>query len=326
MVSLQGEPQVSIIILNRDGKDLLKRFLPSVFALAYSNYEVIIVDNGSTDGSVELLKKGFPEAKLVKGKSNYTWSQGNSEGAAKAKGDYFWFVNNDVENSPDSLQQLIEFMEANRDVGICAPLAYNYGDKEIIQTAGFSFSRFAQSRALGSGLKNLMTSQPYEVSYAPGLALLMRRSVYEKMGGFDPDLLTLGDDIDISLRCWFQGYRVMVVPVSIVWHMGRATIDRQTKPWRVYNSAGSNLYTMLKNLETGTLITAIPCFLSGHMAAACYHLFLRRTPFYFAAFFKAIAWNMRMLPKILKERKQIQRERRVPDKVFLNLGRNLNGN
>ncbi len=321
-------PLVSIIIVNYNGRELLAKFLPSIQKLSYPNFEIIVVDNGSIDGSVQFLKKSFPEVKVVALKENLGWGPGNNRGAECSKGDYLWFVNNDLEVERDSLTNLVQYMETNPEVGICIPLDIFYSDKRHISAAGNNFDRFGRvSRiGLGLGIERVILSDPYEISYAGGSAPLIRRDVYTRIGAFDDDIFLLGDDIDISIRCWIYGYKVMFVPSSKIYHVVSATLSvsgevRGAKGF--YYHVQSGIHFMLKDLQVSTLITALPYFILDSFTGALI-LLGRRKPQFLTMWLKALMWNVNMLPKTLRKRKEIQRNRKVPDSRFLNLKKKIN--
>ena len=205
-------PLVSIIILNYNGKTLLKMFLPFIYELDYPNYEIIVVDNASHDDSISFLTENFPDVKIVKNCQNLGYGAGNHQGVINANGEFFWFLNTDIEVKKDSLLELMTFMKNRNDVGISCPAIYFYHDRNKLQCAGINFNKFGYLR----GVQKLDNSKlPLEVSYASGAALLIRKNVYFEIGGFDEDIFMYGDDIDLSFRCWLKGFKVFAVPLSM---------------------------------------------------------------------------------------------------------------
>ena len=318
------KPQISIIILNYNGEELLKTFLPSVFNLSYPNYEVIVVDNASTDESVSYLKQHFPEARLVISDKNLGWGAGNNLGGRHARGKYLWFLNNDVKVAPDSLNELVNFMQSSDGVGLCVPFIYYYLDKEVVYSAGHSLNRFGQTRAIGQGKRERPPlSRPYCVTYASGCALLLRRNLYNALGGFDEDIFLGSDDIDISLRCWLQGFKVALVPSSTVYHVLRASSGKAGDEARAFRSISSTLLVMLKNLQLTTLLTAIPSYLGICVITGLFNLLVRARLSYISALFKAVAFNLRLLPRTMGKRRILQRGRKLTDRKILNLAKDV---
>ena len=115
----QGSPFCSVVILNYNGKDLLEKFLPSVVNLEYPNYEIVIVDNASSDGSIEFIKSKYPNCKLVINNENFGTAEGSNIGARQTKGEYVFWLSNDMELEPKMLNYMIEKAESDKSIGIC---------------------------------------------------------------------------------------------------------------------------------------------------------------------------------------------------------------
>jgi len=215
------EPLVSIIILNWNGirhlgKRMLKECLGSVLCQAYRNYEVIFVDNGSTDGSAEFVGRNFPKVKIMELDKNYGVAEGNDRGLRIAKGEYIVFLNNDTKVSPDWLSGLVEVANSSDDVGIC-------GSKLLGQVPG---------RAVGEGRMNLLVMCDVTSRHATttecfcvgGSSMLVKREVLDRLGQcFDPEFFAYFEEVDLCWRAKLAGYKVMYVPASEVVHKGGAT-------------------------------------------------------------------------------------------------------
>ena len=206
--------------------------------------------------------KFFPEAKIVVLKENLGWGAGNNRGVESSKGDYLWFLNNDLEVEKESLTNLVQYMKTNPEVGICVPLEYFYSDKHCLSAAGNNFDRLGHVSRIGTGIENPIIPGPYDITYAGGAALFIKREVYNAIGGFDEDIFVLAGDMDIPVRCWIYGYKVRLNPSSKMYHLGSATLaSRMTGNDIRLDHAEGLIYFMLKDLQVRTLVTAIPSFI-----------------------------------------------------------------
>lgn len=304
-------PLVSIIILNYNGKSLLQTFLPFICELEYPNYEIIVVDNASYDDSINFLEREFPDIKIVKNGKNLGYGGGNHQGVLNAKGEFFWFLNTDIEVKNDSLSELITFMKNKNDVGISCPAIYYYHDRNKLQCAGINFNKFGYLR----GVQKLDCNKlPFEVSYASGAALLIRKNVYFEIGGFDEDIFMYGDDIDLSFRCWLKGYKVFAVPLSIAYHKHYATTSKESMEWLILNTTKSMLQTLGKNLQIRTLLICYPSFLA---ITFIYFTIKLRYIFTIIPMFYAIVIYLKEIKTTFKKRVLIQKNRIISDDIIL---------
>lgn len=211
-------PKVSIIILNYNGKNLLEKFLPKILTLDYPNYETIVVDNGSKDGSVQFIKQNAARVILIENHKNLGFCRGNNIGAEKACGKYLWFLNSDVETKKDALTHLVNFAKQNPEVGICVPKIMFYFQKNKIQSAGMKFDLQGKIGFRGANRDVNNFNNPSAISFASGSALFIRKDLFIRLNKFDEKMFFNVEDLDLCLRSWILGYKVMCVPKSIVYH------------------------------------------------------------------------------------------------------------
>ena len=292
---------VSIIILNYNGKSLLETFLPFIYELENPNYEIIVVDNASEDDSISFIKKNFSNIKIIENGINLGYGGGNHQGVLNANGDFFWFLNTDVEVTSESLSKLIKFMKINNEVGISCPAIYYYYERHKLQCTGINLSKYGSTKGIQILDRNLV---PFEVSFASGAALLIRKEVYFEIGGFDSDIFMSGDDVDLSIRCWLKGYKVFAVPSSIVYHQHGTTLSKESLSWHVYNSTSSMLQCMGKNLQMSTLILCIPSYL---VITFVYFTFKIKYIYTIFPMVNAIVFNLKNIHRLLEKRGIIQR-------------------
>lgn len=249
--------KLSVVILNWNGEKLLKEFLPSVVLNTQGDeVEVIVVDNGSDDASLEVLEKYFPDVKTMVLDKNYGFAEGYNRAIAEIDTEFITLLNSDVETPEGWWQPLLAFMEANPNVGACQPKILSYRDKSMFEYAGAAgglldklgypycrgrlFDRIEED-------KGQYDSAPADVAWASGAALTVRREVYLKVGGLDNRFFAHMEEIDLCCRMWNAGYRVCVVPNSRVYHVGGASLA-QGNPQKTYLNFRNNLLLLHKNL------------------------------------------------------------------------------
>lgn len=249
--------KLSVVILNWNGEKLLRKFLPSVVANTKGKeVEVIVVDNGSTDNSLEVLCRDFPEVKLIAFDENYGYSGGYNRAIAEVVSDYVVLLNSDVETPEGWWQPLLEFMEDNLTVGACQPKILSYRKKNMFEYAGAAgglIDRYGYPYCRGRLFDKVeydicqYDDGPEDIAWASGAALMVRREVYQKVGGLDELFFAHMEEIDLCCRIHNSGYRVCVVPQSHVYHLGGATLS-QGDPRKTYLNFRNNLLLLYKNL------------------------------------------------------------------------------
>lgn len=214
-------PKVSIIVLNWNNYGDTKECLESLAGLIYPNYEVIVVDNGSEDGSTRKLQKEFLQYVYIYNSSNLGFTGGNNVGikyALDRGADYVFILNNDMIVEKDFLRPLVEVMQ-NKKTGIVGPATYRYPEKEKLYTAGQSRNYWT------GGVKELKLTESREVESLGG-AYLIRKEVIDAIGYFyEPYFLNL-DETDYCFRARRAGFRVVCQPKSKIWHKVSVTMNK----------------------------------------------------------------------------------------------------
>ena len=220
-------PLVSIIILNYNGESCLANCLSSVLETRYSNFEVILVDNASTDSSFEMAQEAFgadSRLRFVKNKVNLGFSGGNNVGFSYSKGDYIVFLNNDTVVEPDWLVYLVNAMQNDPTIGLAQSMILTI-DGEKIQTAGWLFSNYLihKYQLCKDKPSSLKFHPVFEISFVCGASMIIRREIVREMGLFDPKMPFFYDDTLLSLKTWLAQKRVVTVSGSRIRHVGGAT-------------------------------------------------------------------------------------------------------
>lgn len=228
-----SDPLVSVVILNFNGRDYLSNCLDSVLNSQYSNFEVILVDNASTDNGLEKALEPFvadPRLKIVRNTRNLGFSGGNNVGFEHSSGEYIVFLNNDTIVTPDWLSTLMSAMQNDATIGLAQSLILTIDGKKI-QTAGWLFSNYLIHKCMLCADKpSDMQLQPiFEVSFVCGACMIVRREIVETMGLFDPKIPFFYDDTLLTLKTRLAQKRVVTVSGSKIRHVGGATNAWKTK-------------------------------------------------------------------------------------------------
>lgn len=248
---------LSVIILNWNGEKLLREFLPSVLANTQGpEVEVIVADNGSTDGSLEMMCREFSNVKILTFDENLGFSGGYNRAVAEVESEFVVLLNSDVETPPGWWQPLLEFMNSHPGVGACQPKILSYRRKDMFEYAGAAgglLDRFGYPYCRGRLFDRIeydlhqYDTGLEDIAWASGAALMVRRDVYLEAGGLDELFFAHMEEIDLCCRIHNLGYRVCIVPESYVYHLGGASLA-QGNPQKTYLNFRNNLLLLHKNL------------------------------------------------------------------------------
>jgi len=313
------QPFVSVIVLNYNGKHFLDDCFSTLFVTDYENFEVILVDNGSTDGSVEHVKRNFkePRLKVIALDRNYGFAQGNNKGIEKALGDYVVLLNNDVRVDKNWLKEVVRVMKSDPNIGAAQPKLL-LDDGVHIDAAG-SFidylGRVSQRGAFEEDREQY--SKVDEVFYAKGAAAVFKRKVLREVGLLDPDYFIYYEETDLCWRIWLRGYKIVYVPSSVVYHKGGATMGTRRSPEAIFSDRKNHITTLIKNYSLRNLVRYLPPILT-RMLLFSVKLALKGRRDLAAAYLKAIIWNIVNLRKSWKKRMCVQHViRRVSDEEVM---------
>lgn len=317
-------PTVSVIIVNWNGLKYLETCLCSLKALDYprSKLEVIIVDNNSSDGSVEYIRENFPSVVLSLLDDNYGFCVPNNEGASIASGEYLVFLNNDTEVSRGWLRALVQPAVEDRDVVSCASRMLYYDRRDFINTAGGKITLIGGGFYRGYGARNgPLYDKPGYTGFGCAAGVLARKDFFLSTGGFDEDHFAACEEHDLGWKAWLYGYKVAYAPDAIMYHRESGTFGTRSNAdaRKVFLNTRNRLFNMVKNLEIDNLVRGM--FISG-----CFNLY-RWAGYTFSGNFAA-AWAvvsahfsfLKYLAGMLKKRKITQKRRIRSDEELYGLG------
>ena len=312
-------PLVSVIILNYNGRknlgELLKNCLMSVFDTNYPNFEVLFVDNASTDGSVEFVKKRFghnPRLRIIQNERNLGFTEGNNVGIRNAKGRYIALLNSDTRVDPNWLKELVMAIQPS-DVGAVQSKLLQMDSADTLDCAGGFIDYYGYHFERGRGEKSSKYSQPGEIFYAKGAGVLFKPEVLAKTGLFDPEIFMYFDETDLCWRIWLSGYKVLYAPKSIVYHASGSTASKLQQKTRSYYYTRNHILMLLKNYDLGNMFKVVAVSIIFEFRNMV--LFLaRRKPQVSIAIIEALSWNLFHSKYAWKKRQVIQRlVRKVSD-------------
>ena len=295
------KPRVSVIVLNWNGKRFLEKCLGSLLNQDYSNFEVLLVDNGSSDDSVEFVRKVFGKderLRVVALGKNYGFSKGNNLGIQRTNSEYVVILNNDTEVRRNFVSKLVETAECDRQIGSVGCKILSKKDQvwfsQKFTNGGFVVPFFLQT-LVEKRIDEISNSFNINLSNS-GCAVLFRKSVLDKIGGYDEDFWSDWEDWDLGYRLSLAGFKSVCVSAPLVYHVGGGSAgyspERYTKIYR------NTLFMYFKNYETRNLLTRFPLFL--FVMLPLYH----------------VGW---FLHRIITRSPKFRKERRL--QYFLSLGK-----
>jgi GT2 family glycosyltransferase len=288
-----AQPSVAIVILNWNGKHHLEKFLPSVLATNYSNFEVIVADNASSDGSLEYLQQNFPTVRLIVLKENHGFARGYNEALKQVTADYYMLLNSDVEVHAGWLQPLVHVLATHGKAVACQPKILGYNDRHLFEYAGgaggwvdlFGYP-FARGRIFDICEEDKgQFDKTEEVFWASGAAMLIKSEVYHQLNGFDEYFFAHQEEIDLCWRIHLAGYRVFCCPEATIYHVGGGTLPRGNSK-KTFLNFRNNQILLAKNLPWREKWWKIPFRLFLDQVSALKGL-LSGDAGYFIAIFKA---------------------------------------
>jgi len=296
-------PEISVIVVNWNGRHFLNDCLSGLRRQTFRDFETILVDNGSDDGSVEHVRQHFPEVRLLALDSNQGFTGGNIAGYELARGNLIVLLNNDTEAHPQWLESIYRGSISYPDAGSFASKMMYFDNRKQIENCGFQLGKAGTTLELGrdeaDGSKWM---QPRTVFGGCGGAVAYRRSMLEEIGFFDPDFFMIYEDVDLSFRAQLSGYDCVYLPQAIVYHRYRSTLGRAPTV-QVFYAQRNIEFVYLKNIPALMMLRSFPWRIAYELGAAAY--FIRHGAG--LSFARAKIEALKNLPDLLAKRRRIQR-------------------
>lgn len=224
---MSHSPAVSVVVVNWNRRELLEGCLASLRRQTLQDFELIFVDNGSTDGSAEFVRREWPSATLILNSDNRGFCEANNQGIRAASAPLIALLNNDAEAEPGWLEALVGVMRQAPDVGMVASKILSFEDPSVIDKVGHLIYPDGQNRGRGSGVRDRgQFDQVEEVAWPDGAAALYRRAMLDEIGLFDQDFFAYADDAELGLRARLAGWRCLYAPTARVRHRLGSTLGR----------------------------------------------------------------------------------------------------
>lgn len=309
-------PLISIIILNYNGKDLTENCIGSVLKSDYPSFEIIVVDNASTDDSLSIIEGRFGQdsrVSVIKNIYNLLYAAGNNAGIKQAKGEYIVVLNNDTEVDKNWLTEIFVVMKDDK-IGAAQPkiLILNRFPPTI-DYAGAGVDKYGY--ALGYGrceIDNGQFDDNRDIFYAGGTAMILKKNILDNVGLFDEKFGAHWEDVDLSWRIRLSGYKIVFIPRAIVYHIGSWSMKRFTKKNEVAYSVRKNrIAGLIKNYSFPNLFKVLPTLLIIYLFIFIKELIWDGNARIAQSSILAIFWNVKEFPYILKQRKIVQNKIRV---------------
>lgn len=312
------DPLVSIILVNWNGKAYIGECLRALGNITYRPYEVIVVDNASIDGSVSYIKRSFPKVRVIKNKKNIGFAQGNNTALPITRGKFILLLNTDTSVDPRFLTQLVESIQCDESIGVVQPKVLLALEKERIDSVGAFFLPTGLLYHFGREKIETMPqyNHPIKIFTAKGVCMLIRKSVIDKIGLFDPDYFAYFEETDFCMRVWLSGWSVWYEPNARIYHQGGAAFAKQPTQFIYFHSVKNMFCTYLKNLSPFRMVV-ITCFLFVFFFGAMINFLLKRDGAVGYAILCGIWWNIRQVFKTHQKRQLVQSFRRVSDGDYL---------
>ena len=316
-------PLVSIIIVNYNGRKYLKDCIESLMKVTYQNLEIILVDNNSSDDSIEFVKNAYPSIIIIKLDKNYGFAYPNNVGSKNARGNLLLFLNNDTKVTPNFITEVVKIIKKDPKIAICQSLLLKPNGEvdssgDFIDKLGIAFS----SKEKIENVRNILSAR--------GAAMTIRKEIFEKLGGFDEKFFASFEDVDLGWRTWILGYKVVATPKSIVYHIGGQT-GKKIRKDLAFHGFKNQLAMKITNFEslfasrsiflffviygTRMLRVLFDYWLKGstNIKATRYEEKIAQKP-NLRIMFKSLGWILRNMDYLYKKHSKVNSERMISTK------------
>lgn len=253
---MTNTPKVAIVILNWNGVKYLRDFLPSVLTSIWPNLDIVVGDNGSTDGSIDFLRQHYPTIRIIQNDQNYGFTGGYNRVLEQVDADYFILLNSDVEVHPGWIAPVISLMESDALIAAAAPKIKAFAEKDHFEHAGAAggfIDEYGYPFCRGRMFYEIeqdkgQYEQSGEIFWASGAAMFVKKKYWVEAGGFDDRFFAHMEEIDLCWRLKNMGYKVMYCAESEVYHVGGGTLNTEN-PFKTFLNFRNNLLLLRNNLS-----------------------------------------------------------------------------
>ena len=313
--------KIAVVVLNWNGKAWLEKFLPNLLKNSLEA-TIFMADNASTDDSVDFVKNNFPNVKIIVNASNGGYAKGYNDALKQIDAEYFVLINSDIEVTEGWLSSIINLMDSDKKIAACQPKLLDYNNKNKFEYAGASGGfidnlgyPFCRGRIFDDLEQDRgQYNDAIEVFWASGACFFVRASHFNVIGGLDEDFFAHQEEIDLCWRLKNKGYKIMVQPKSVVYHVGGGTLNAGS-PFKTHLNFRNNLFMLFKNLPTSALFTTISIRLVLDGVAALTFLSKKKGLQHVLAIAKAHFIFYFEIPKLIIKRQKIKQKNTLTGKV-----------
>lgn len=292
-------PFISIIVVNWNTVDYIQKCLDSIYAQKYNNFEVIVVDNASSDDSVELIKKNFSKVQLIQNNDNLGFAEGNNIGIKHSRGEIIALINPDAVIEKEWLSTIVKVLQSSDKIGAAVGKIF-YLEEQCDKNA--VFCTWSKIDACSAMPYNFNGNEPFSnVDYLSGAAMIVKKDVIEKIGLLDADYFLYFDETDWCARMIRAGYDLTYTPYALVWHKVSASISDSDK--KIYYMERSRIRFALKNFD----LLYVPIFLVSFLLESIFIFFrdIKKRSFLRSKIRRqVIFWNLANIGKTIQSRKR----------------------
>ena len=313
--------RTAVVVLNWNGKEWLEKFLPTLVKHS-QEATVFVADNASTDDSVVFIKNCFPNVKIIINTTNGGYAKGYNDALKQIDAEYFVLINSDIEVTEGWLSPIIDLMDSDKKIAACQPKLLDYNKKNTFEYAGasggfidklgypFCRGRIFDDLEIDKGQYN----DAIEVFWATGACLFLRASHFNEISGLDEDFFAHQEEIDLCWRLKNKGYKIMVQPKSVVYHVGGGTLSVGSA-FKTHLNFRNNLFMLFKNLNTYALFIIIPTRLVLDGIAALTFLNKEKGLQHILAIAKAHFIFYFKIPMLMVKRQKIKQKNKLVGKI-----------
>lgn len=306
-------PLVSIVIVNYNGKAFLDKCLSSLSRQTYPSIEVIMVDNGSTDGSIQIAREKYPSVKIIENGGNLGFCKANNIGIEASKGDFVITLNNDTEALPGWVEEHVKAMTARADVGMCSSKMMSMTEPGIIDSTGLCISRSGACWDRGQYEQDKGQYDHLIDIFGPCAgAAMYRRKMLDEIGLFDEDFFAYMEDVDLAFRGQLAGWKGLFVPKAVVLHYRGGTGGGRQSEFPVYYGNRNIVWCAFKNFPLPQLLISLPWIVTRNIVVV---------PFYILKGFGVTAIRSKVdaligLPANVRKRRKWPRKHRISSLIY----------
>ena len=276
---MQPEPSIALVLLNYNGKNYLQQNLPFLKKVSYKNKRIYVIDNASTDDSLQYLNQNYPEITIIRNSSNFGYAEGYNYGLAEIEAEYYVLLNTDVEVTENFLEPMLSVMQADKNVGICQPKILSIANRNLFEYAGAAggwIDMFGYTFARGRVFDVCETDQlQYQdnsaIFWSSGACMMIQSSLFKNLNGFYGYFFMYYEEVDLCWRTILDNFKIVYCADSVVYHRETSLLVHQS-PKRLHYLFRNNLIMLHRNLPPAEAFWIIPVRILLNVVSVLYFI------------------------------------------------------